>query len=551
MGAKVTHQQLESGRVKTWDHFQCDIPNKHYSKERATELSKLNSRLGVYKRGLEEIADSSIETVLDLIASNSIYRGEEFEKSIKEFKKFKVKYSKAENKNIFTWSTFLTNKSATIKNTVVGTLLMDISEGVDIESAVGSYEAKVAPQNYKRTSSVITKRMVDDAMKTIDKLGIREALPREYAKISDVSVNNVLFVDRSIESKMKDSIADLLEPEVKSKAIKVKNTEDIAVDDFIDNILPKTSSMKVLVENKHNPNFMSLIAPKDKDAEPILQWDNNFSWSYNGDVTDSIKERVKNAGGDVTGVIRVSLAWFNTDDLDLHIIEPDGNRISFNRKHSRRTSGQLDVDMNVSNCVRNAVENITWPDRNKIMMGGYKIIVNNYTKRESIDVGFEIELECNGQLFTFNYNKPVRSGANKSVSSFNFDGTNIEVTDVNKDIETSGKSKDVWGVTTENFVAVDTLMYSPNHWDDNNTGNKHYVFALKDCKNPDSTRGLYNEFLRSDLTKHRKVFEVLGSKMKCEHSDAQLSGLGFSSTKRNNVICVVEGKVNKTYNVLF
>jgi len=72
---------------------------------------------------------------------------------------------------------------------------------------------------------------------------------------------------------------------------------------------------------------------------------------------------------------------------------------------------------------------------------------------------------------------------------------------------------------------------------------------LKGCKNPDATRGIYNEFLRSDLDQHRKVFEIVGSKTKCQPSDDQLSGLGFSSTRSDVVTIVVNGR--RAYNVEF
>ena len=71
---------------------------------------------------------------------------------------------------------------------------------------------------------------------------------------------------------------------------------------------------------------------------------------------------------------------------------------------------------------------------------------------------------------------------------------------------------------------------------------------LEGCKNPSAVRGFYNEFLSDDLTKHRKVFEMLSEAMKCEPSDEQLSGLGFSSTIRNNVQVKVDGR---PYNIIF
>ena len=45
-----------------------------------------------------------------------------------------------------------------------------------------------------------------------------------------------------------------------------------------------------------------------------------------------------------------------------------------------------------------------------------------------------------------------------------------------------------------------------------------------------------------------RVFEALGSKAKTEYSDEQLSGLGFSTTSRNNVIVKVD---NKSFKIVF
>jgi len=44
---------------------------------------------------------------------------------------------------------------------------------------------------------------------------------------------------------------------------------------------------------------------------------------------------------------------------------------------------------------------------------------------------------------------------------------------------------------------------------------------------------------------HKRVFAALGSKMRVEQSGKQLSGLGFSSTKRNSLICKVDDKAVK------
>src|SRR5690606_35761505 len=75
------------------------------------------------------------------------------------------------------------------------------------------------------------------------------------------------------------------------------------------------------------------------------------------------------------------------------------------------------------------------------------------------------------------------------------------------------RSQKIWGVDTGQYVRVQTVMNSPNHWHGEAKGNKHLFFILEGCYNPDPVRGMYNENLRPELHENRKVFEVLASKM--------------------------------------
>ena len=113
-------------------------------------------------------------------------------------------------------------------------------------------------------------------------------------------------------------------------------------------------------------------------------------------------------------------------------------------------------------------------------------------------------------------------------------------------------SQDLWGMKTNDFVPVQTMMLSPNHWDGKQVGNKHHFFLLEGANNPEATRGLYNEFLKPELNQHRKVFEVLGSKFMVDPTQEQLAGLGFSSTVRAEAtvrVTTAEGK--RVYNLKF
>lgn len=165
-------------------------------------------------------------------------------------------------------------------------------------------------------------------------------------------------------------------------------------------------------------------------------------------------------------------------------------------------------------------------------------------KREHIDFGFEVEIEINGELHKFNYDKMVSDREYIAVAIIKVDSIgNITLSPVIAEGATSYKSMNEWGIDTMRFQTVSCIMYSPNYWEGNEIGNKHLFFMIDGCKNPDPVRGFFNEYLRPDLEKdHKRVFEAIGSRAKAEYNDNQLSGLGFSSTSHDEVVVKVDNK---------
>jgi hypothetical protein len=508
----------------------------------------------VLKSSLEMIEKSAIDIVLELIAQNSLYRGEEFKRTVEMVLKLKKEYTKLKTdieKDAFLWMKSLELKeSSKIKNMAIGTLLVDLSKGIDIEDAVKMFESKVAPQNYKRSKTLVTKGMIEEAEKKVVDLGIQDSLYRRYAVSTDITVNNVLFADRKAKQAMTGGIFDELKADAKEKTPDFDKIEEVTIENFLTKILPNVTSVDVWFDTSQQGNLMSLIAPKNPTAARIFKWKNNFSWSYNGDVTDSIKERVKRAGGNVTGFLRCSLSWHNHDDLDIHVQQPNSSKINFINKRDAITGGNLDVDANAGGGnTRTPVENVTWPSKDRLKEGNYSVDVNQYCNRETSDIGFEVEIECDGKSYFFAYDKDVPNKQTVNVAVFNY--TRKDGFKLVKSIGEKSASVNKWGISTQKFHRTSMILNSPNHWDGESTGNRHVFFILEDCANPESARGFYNEFLLDDLTPHRKVFEVLGSKLKVEESSEQLSGLGFSSTLKSEVICRVKGSFNRTIKVKF
>ena len=547
-------RELTDGRLIEWNHFAADVPSRFVSSDGAEKRGEARTTHAVMLRGFTELTTEAVATVADLIANNAIYRGQEFERQVLDFQRLQTRFLSTHDegaRSLLAW-TMIGDKVARLRNTAIGSLLQDLSEGVDVKRAVKSYETKVAPQNYRRPTSLITKGMVESAMGTIRELGLEGAMERRHARLSDVSVNSVLFVDNAVSGKMKGGIEHLLMQEVKRPKFDATKTEEIGIDDFVRTVLPKSRSISLYVDNSLSPNFVSLTAPAHEDSGWLFRWGNDFAWSYEGNVTDSIKDKVKRAGGRVEGVeMRISLSWYNWDDLDLHVICPGHQHISFRDKGNPNTGGYLDVDMNAGGGrTREPVENVRWIQRPRD--GEYTVLVHNFSKRESTNVGFVVEIESNRGIETFRFDRIVPDNLRCGVARFLVEGGRIIALEPAKDIVAGAASREVWGLKTQDLVRVNSIVLSPNHWDEPGVGNKHWFFILDGCVNPLPARGIYNEFLHPRFEKHRKVFEVLGDKTKVPVASEQLSGVGFSSTRKDKVSVVAMGpNFNNVYTIVF
>ena len=571
IGTPKNREILPTGEVHRYNHFFVDLPDmcvykEIYGKTIDGEKGKFRDTRNVFKRSLDEIDSEAVETVLELISQNSLYKGKEWEGVLKEFKKYQDEYNKLtdDEKELWTWEKSIDAGMAIgrIRNHSIGTLLVNISNGMELDEAVKKYEQIVAPANYKRPKAIFTKKMLEDAKNTISELGYMNALQRRFATLDDISVNNILFSNKDAAKRISggDSLFDEMESEIAINPKKFSKVEEVNVRDFINDILPTVRELEVFLENKHMQNMVSLVAPEDKEAKSMFKWNNAFSWAYTGNITDSdIKENVKNAGGSVTGVVRFSIQWnekdgYDDSDLDAHCIEPQGgDHIYFRHKISKCTLGNLDVDIThpISQCISNkgiAVENITYPSKETMKPGTYKFYVNQYSYRNS--QGFRAEIEVNGEVHSYEYNKPVRGDVQVAEVILDQAG-NFTVVD-KLDGNCATQSKEVWNVNTLQFLPVSVVCYSPNYWDEQNgIGHQHLFFMLKDCVNPEKPNGYYNEFLKPELEQHRRVFEALGAKAHVNDVDDQLSGVGFSLTKRNDLIIKVKGATERVIKIKF
>jgi hypothetical protein len=515
-----------------YDHFFGRVV-KHRVSQPSKERGDLNNLFGVFKRGLDQFTPAVLQQALEMIDENRLYRGAEFRAQVSGFLDLARQY---DGSDTFVWK-HLKTRVAGLRNVSIGTFLIELAEWNDPnnksmkrdpDEAAEAFGRMLDPNNYKKPKSLVSQKQIDAALAKIEEMGMD--VTRRMATIDDIPMEHLLFVANN--DRINSPLELLMAGVAFNKKKPSKDGETIDADSFLKTILPGAKKVELLIE--HPGNFMTLTT-----GSSIFKWDNPFSWSYDGDVTDSVKERVKQAGGKVDAPLRISLSWFNTDDLDLHVWDSKGIKIHFAAKKPIGSYGQLDVDMNVSGDRRDAVENVYF---SKLLDGEYRVGVHNFTHREVKDVGFEVEVECGDTLLKFNCPREVRH--NEVVATASFRVTNGQIVQYgagDNSVQVGGRKVDKWGVQLGQYRELDAITLSPNYWGEG-TGNLHVFFFVKEMENPESVRGIHNEYLKAELNEHRKVFEVLGSRSRAPHQKEQLSGVGFSSTKPEQVKVKVDGR---------
>lgn len=548
------------GKINVYEHFFLILPDKFVDRSYRSEgdiKGSFRDVRNVFKRSLDEISQEAIETVLELIMQNSLYKGEEWKGVLTEFLKYKKDYEKfpEDERENYAWEKSVTAGAVIgkIRNHSIGTLLVNISEGMELDLAVRKYEQIVAPANYKRPKAIYTKKMLEEAQKTVEELGYMDSLPRRFAKLDDITVNNILFSNRDAARRISGNVFEDMAAEATINPKRFSKVEEIGIEQFVKDVLPTAKELEVYFENKHRQNMVSLIAPQNPESPSMFKWDNPFSWAYTGNMTDSdIRENVKMAGGSVDGVLRFSIQWndedYNPNDFDAHCESPRYH-IFFGSKRDGSTGGNLDVDIIYPQEGKAAVENITWPDKSKMIPGTYKFYVNCFSQNGGRS-GFKAEIEFDGQTYFFDYPHSLRQGENVAVAEVTL--SRDRVFSIKELLPSNISSHEVWGLKTNQFVPVSVVCYSPNYWDEQNgIGHRHVFFMLKNCVNPEMPNGFYNEFLKQELVQHKRVFEALGGKMRVDDVDDQLSGVGFSTTKRAELVVKVKGATERILKVKF
>jgi hypothetical protein len=559
--------RVEAGKVYEFNHLHAFLPKK-YVDFLDNSIERINGENNATRQLFEKTISIPVETlelVRDLIQQGSLLRGDMYLSKVLEVIKLKKQYDKLnENeKSNWLWLNFKTIPYARFANELIGTTCIELAEGKDINKVCKDFNMRIDPANYNKAKSPVTPQMIALAEKTIMELGYDNSFERKFATIDDIDVSEIKHsnINNTVEKPVglfgKAGIPTTNQFN-RHKRAEFDKVESVDINKFMSDILPNATSIEVFLENRMEGNLVSLFTTKDKTAKNLFKWGNPFSWTYNGNLSGKsmIKENVKVAGGNVEGILRASMIWnesgSDNSDLDLWCKQPNGELIGYSTPYRKDRSnlfsgsgGQLDLDnTNPGNKV--GVENIYFKSLNQMRNGVYEFWVNQYSSRNS--QGFKFEIEADGEIYNYEYNNRLTSNEKVHVATVIL--TNGVFT-INHRLPHTQSNKTIWNLETNQFHKVNLVCTSPNHWGDNNIGTKEYFFMLQDCKSDEPMRAFHVDQLNSELMNNRKAIDLLGNYKLVEPSNNQLSGVGFNSTVRDEIIVKVKGSHQRLLKIQF
>lgn len=565
---------VKEGEIRQFHHFHTFLPSAYVDKTGKSVESIMGTyrdNKNVFERGLSEISLDTLELVRDLILQGSLLNGDAHLFKVESFINYKKAYNEIpqSRKSDWCWYNSYNLPIAKFRNELIGTLCVELTEGKELNEACQAWNYRVDSVNYMKVKPPKNQKQIDEAEKFVEENGYAESFDRRFATLSDINVEEIKHMNVSDKAVKPAGLFAGVKPSTSSqhKRSQFDGIEEVSVDKFMKDILPACTGVELFMENRLTNNLVTLTTANDPASKPIFKWSNNYSWSYNGNLTgkSQLTEMVEAKGGRTDGVFRFTHSWNeiepNQSLMDLHVFMPGceipaqdsggpsvrGRRVGWNNRNDVLSGGTQDVDY-TSEAPKGyiPVENITFPELSKMPEGVYTCMIHNWSFRRTGGKG-KAEIAFQGELFQYEY-PATKNHQWVTVATVTLKNG---VFTIEHHLPTTTSSKNVWGVETNQFHKVNLVCLSPNHWGDNNIGNKHYFFMMDNCHSDVPMRSFHNENLTGDLLQHRKVFEVLADVRKLEPTTNQLAGVGFNATVKDDVILKLNGSHKRTIKLIF
>lgn len=299
--AKVTgvfipsEKKLGIPKTGEWTHMSVDVPKKilHKSKLNTAEqvMAEKKEDFKMLLNALGKYSGRTIETAVNLLRSNSLYRSEKTVGIAEWFLKLKndTMYNKSKYSNIV-WKYVATAPAGFchISSSMIGTLLDDIEAGYDYETVKARFDEKMNPLKYQRPKAAPSVGNVKRAEEIIAKLGMANSLKRRFARLEELKLLWRPTPERSNDIST-GVFAGIKTKESRNKPndLHIPKATIMTWEKFRRTVLPNAKKIELAVTGNNN-SYAALVTAEDPTAPPIIQWDiddpitpfarNPFNW---------------------------------------------------------------------------------------------------------------------------------------------------------------------------------------------------------------------------------------------------------------------------------
>ena len=263
---------------------------------------------------------STIETAVNLLHSNTLYRSEKVLGIAEWFLNVKTN---AEMLNGKQKSNYIWKMSATapagfchVSSSMIGTLLDDIEEGMGVEAVKRRFAEKMNPLQYQRPQVAPGAQNIARAEEIVAKLGIENSLKRRFARMYDLKLTWAPHPEKHTPAKTTGIFSSIKAKEESrpKKPTIVADGGTMTWDKFQRTVLP--NAKKIEMHIPYGPrSYAALVTAEDPSAPPIVQWDseenrNPVSWYlYSGDSYPTDWNLPREAWTEVTGITLQPNLW--------------------------------------------------------------------------------------------------------------------------------------------------------------------------------------------------------------------------------------------------
>lgn len=211
-----------------------------------------------------------------------------------------------------------------IRSSVIGTLLDDIKDGVDMDTIIKKFNDKMDPMKYQRPQAAPSTGNIERAEQLFKELGFTsKSLERRYATLEDLEpfwtpddTTDVKEESEEVFGRLKSFAKDA------PKTTKIDSIIDRGVmtwNKFYNEILPYTKSIKLnnasRIPSDYISTFLTAVYP---DEKCIFKYGNHVSYymyANNNDINNIIIFGDLN-GKEITAICYDPIAWGNSNMLE-------------------------------------------------------------------------------------------------------------------------------------------------------------------------------------------------------------------------------------------